>query len=357
MASSSPKPFASSSPLPAAKRVTLRDIAEAVGVTPMTVSRALRNQERISEATRAKIQAKAEELGYQPDPALSALVHYRHSRTEQPVRAALAWLNGWPDPAQLRRFHEFDLYWKGAVAAAERLGYHLEEFVAGDAMKPARLAQILHTRNVRGIILPPGPLPPTWIEEFPWKRFSLVGLSGTAALPVHVVTADQSSNTMLAMTRMRALGYRRIGFVGDRWLKRVFGAGFLWMQTLEIPVEEQLPPLLLPHREATAHQGAFEEWIRAHRPEAILTDLAALPGMLSAAGLRVPRDIGLAGLSILDCPIDAGIYQNPEEIGRVGVLMLQSLINDNARGIPAINRQVLIEGSWRDGKSLPRAAG
>src|SRR6218665_3923840 len=86
------------------RRVTLRDIAKEIGVTPMTVSRALRNQTRISEAMRAKIQAKAAELGYQPDPALTALVHYRHSRLETPIRAALAWINFWPDPAQLRRF-------------------------------------------------------------------------------------------------------------------------------------------------------------------------------------------------------------------------------------------------------------
>lgn len=341
-----PKPIAS------ARRVTLRDIADAVGVTPMTVSRALRNQERISGETREKIQAKAIEMGYQPDPALTALVHYRHNRLEQPVRAALAWLNGWAEPAQLRRFHEFDLYWKGAAAAAEQLGFHLEEFVTGPAMKPARLAQILHTRNVRGILLPPGPLPPAWIAEFPWQEFSLVALSGAAPLPVHVVTADQASNTMLAMSKMRQLGYKRIGFVGDRWLKRVFGAGFLWMQTLEIPPEDQVPPLLFSVREGAIHQGIFEEWLRTHQPDAILTDLAALPEMLAKAGLRVPQDIGLAGLSTLDCPIDAGIYQNPEEIGRVGVLMLHSLINDNAWGLPAINRQVLIEGSWVDGKSL-----
>lgn len=337
-------------------RVTLRDIAEAVGVTPMTVSRALRNQERISETTRRKIQAKAEELGYQPDPALTALVHYRHSRLEQPVRAALAWLNGWSDPAQLRRFHEFDLYWRGAAAAAEKLGFHLEEFLAEPGMKPARLAQILHTRNVSGILLPPGPLPAQWIEEFPWDRFSLVALSRTAPLPVHVVTADQASNTMLAMRKMLERGYRRVGFVGDRGITRVFGSGYLWMQALDVPPENHLPPLLLHSREAFEHQDVFEAWLKKHRPDAILTDLAALPEMLAKAGARVPADLGLAGLSVLDCPIDAGIDQNPREIGRVGALMLQSLINDNARGLPAINRQVLIEGSWVDGASLPGPA-
>jgi len=34
--------------------------------------------------------------------------------------------------------------------------------------------------------------------------------------------------------------------------------------------------------------------------------------------------------------------------------MLNSLINDDTRGIPGIFRQNLVEGSWGDGTSLPR---
>lgn len=56
---------------------------------------------------------------------------------------------------------------------------------------------------------------------------------------------------------------------------------------------------------------------------------------------------------ILDAKADAGIDQHPEEIGRVGFLMLNSLINDRSRGIPDIFRQILVEGSWVDGSSLP----
>jgi LacI family transcriptional regulator len=47
------------------RRVTLRDVAQAVGVDPSTVSRALQNPERINSATVARIAAAVEELGYQ----------------------------------------------------------------------------------------------------------------------------------------------------------------------------------------------------------------------------------------------------------------------------------------------------
>lgn len=75
--------------------------------------------------------------------------------------------------------------------------------------------------------------------------------------------------------------------------------------------------------------------------------------LLKRAGRRVPEDVGLAAESVLDGNADAGIFQHPEEIGRVAVVVAMSLINDNARGVPGIFRQVLVSGEWRDGGTLP----
>lgn len=350
-----PTPAPATDPITSAKRVTLRDIAEAVGVTPMTVSRALRNQSRISEAMREKIQAKAQAMGYHPDPALTALVHYRHNRMEAPVRAALAWLNFWPDPKQWRKYREFVHYWEGAEAAAKRQGFHLEEFIVDASMTPKRMAQILYTRNVRGILIPPGLYPEAWVGEFPWSQFSVVSI-GRNRLPLHTVTSDQMANTMMAVGKMLELGYGRIGFVAESWFLRMFGAGFLWAQELKIKPADRVTPFFAPCRnagEVEVFKPAFEKWFQRHKPDAILTENPFLLGILKSMGVRVPKDVGLAALTTLDCPIDAGVYQNPAEIGRVAVLVLQSLINDNDRGIPAINRQILIEGKWVDGSSLP----
>ncbi len=54
-------------------RVTIRDLAAACGVSIGTVSKALRRSERISEATVARIEEKARELGYVVDPSARAL--------------------------------------------------------------------------------------------------------------------------------------------------------------------------------------------------------------------------------------------------------------------------------------------
>jgi DNA-binding LacI/PurR family transcriptional regulator len=76
--------------------------------------------------------------------------------------------------------------------------------------------------------------------------------------------------------------------------------------------------------------------------------------MLITAGYRVPEDMGLAACSVLDGNADAGIYQKPEEIGRAAMELLISLINHQHTGIPKSCRQVLVEGEWVDGATLPR---
>jgi hypothetical protein len=55
----------------------LRDVAQAAGVSAMTVSRALRRPDRVAPATGRKIRKLAQKMGYQPDPHLVALAMYR----------------------------------------------------------------------------------------------------------------------------------------------------------------------------------------------------------------------------------------------------------------------------------------
>ena len=61
----------------------------------------------------------------------------------------------------------------------------------------------------------------------------------------------------------------------------------------------------------------------------------------------------VAALSLLDGNADAGIYQNPKEIGRAAIQLIISLIHHNERGLPEICRELLVERHWVDGNTLP----
>jgi DNA-binding LacI/PurR family transcriptional regulator len=364
----SPRSTADSPSPPPERPVTQEDIARALGIARSTVSRALRGNLRIPAAHRQAIWAKAREMGYRPNPMATALSFQRQSRDRKVFQSTLAWINAWCDPAELRSYRLFDLYWRGAKKAAERLGFRLEEFRVDAAMPLDRLGEILKARGICGVMMPPvGDCPFDW-NRFNWEDFSTVrlyrGEEHEAAL--HCVVSDQMHNTLLAFDRARAAGYQRVGFVGSRWRTRFFGAGYYWAQH-SIPNREAqirntlptpLPPLLFaktdPPFEET-NRRSFLKWLKQCKPDAILTEAPGVPEWLPQAGIHAPEEIGLATLNRHDSPLSAGIDQNPEEIGRVAALALASLINDNDRGIPPIHREIVIKGSWVDGASLPNA--
>ncbi|CDS52787.1 Gluconate utilization system Gnt-I transcriptional repressor [Polaromonas sp. CG9_12] len=58
-------------------RITLSDVAQAAGVSPITVSRALRGERAVDRALVERVQAAARTLGYVPDPAARALASQR----------------------------------------------------------------------------------------------------------------------------------------------------------------------------------------------------------------------------------------------------------------------------------------
>ena len=59
-------------------RITLADVASVAGVSPITVSRALRGERAVDAELVARVKAAADRLGYVPDPAARALAS-RHS--------------------------------------------------------------------------------------------------------------------------------------------------------------------------------------------------------------------------------------------------------------------------------------
>jgi LacI family gluconate utilization system Gnt-I transcriptional repressor len=60
-----------------AKRPTLIDVGIEAGVSAITVSRALRNPDKVSDSMRRKVNAAVKKLGYAPNPAASALASRR----------------------------------------------------------------------------------------------------------------------------------------------------------------------------------------------------------------------------------------------------------------------------------------
>jgi DNA-binding LacI/PurR family transcriptional regulator len=291
---------------------------------------------------------------------LSALAAYRFVKQRHKIQNALAWVNRCQDPKHWRKFGELRAYWTGAEKTAERFGYHLEEILWGPDGQAKRLEKILESRGVRGILLPPHHFPLDW-SGFDWNKFSAVRFGMSVRNPdVHAVTTDQLRAIVMAMEKIRQRGYERIGLIVPRDFDRHLGGnyvgGFFAAHEL-FDLGHLVPPLStdLHVYVQGLEQGrqALERWLRQHRPDAILTTVTQVPKLLGEMGARIPQDLAVAGTSVLDLPLDAGINQNSEMVGRIAVETLISQINLNERGQPAAPCRILIESLWQDGSSLP----
>ena len=342
---------------------SIRDIARHLNVSHVTVSMALRDSPRISAERRREVRRAADELGYRPDPMLSSLVAYRNRKRVKPVAATLAWLNRWPDPQDLRRHKEFDAYWIGAKAAAERMGYRLEEFALNDVMKGRRLNQILQARGVKGLLVPPQRFNTGWNDlGIDWSKFSVVRFGFSVSdLRAHMIGNDQMRSSELAVKQMALAGYRRIGYVSavnhDNATDGNFRMGYLRALELDERLARLEPLLLEPESDSESPEflRRFATWLKQQRVDAILTSEARVLGTLKGIGVKVPEEVAIAATSARDGGgIDAGLDQNPMEIGRVAVHTLIESINRREYGEPDFCRRVLVESSWIDGASLPR---
>lgn len=338
------------------RKITLFDIAQHLGISLSSVSRALHNSSSISLKRRQQIQKVALQMGYQPNPMASALAQQRYSFAKHPITAEIAWINYWNKPEQLRSYREFDLYWKGACARAAQSGYRLEEFTCHHQFSPARLEEILLSRNIHGILIPPHnriDLPSGW-SEIRWEKFNVVRLGYSVEYPcADVVTSNHVTTGISALENMRRLGYRRIGLVINRDATTRLKSG-LFAKQVEMTSKQQLPPLVLQSdKNEDSVFLPLLPWIKKYKPDSILTDIRQLRRVLERAGYRIPQDIGLAAASILDGNADAGIYQNSEAIGYAACELLIEMVKSNRCGISKISREVLIAGEWVDGSTLP----
>lgn len=341
------------------KPVTQKDIAEKLGLDHSTVSLALRNSSKISKAKCELIQKTASEMGYCLNAAAANLAKHRSASSKAPVTAALAWLNCWPDPKRLHELQEFELYWQNAKETASRFGYSLEEFVVEGEMTLERVERIMLARGIQGILVPPHIVSAGGVavdfKSLDWNKFSVLRFGRSVKYPAsHLVAADQLGNMILAFNEVTKRGYERIGMVdlATHINRNSFDAGFMKAQEFS-EMEGHLPIFRMDTADLLSNLSAFKEWLDKEQPDAVIAATGGVTDLIEAAGYTIGKDIGVAAMSVLDTRIDAGIYQNSEEIGRVAALSLIGQIQDNDKGVPQLYRQILVPGSWVDGESLP----
>jgi LacI family transcriptional regulator len=331
---------------PSVKRVTIRDVADAAGVSPAAVSYALRGIQ-VSEETQVRVRRVASDLGYEANPIARALASGRTGMV------------GILGPSLE------DLWQQRLVAEAGRVLLAHERYAlildaGGDPMRQRVLATQLRDQQVDGLILSPvDPSDVFWSELAESVAIVSIGdaLPGRGA--VGEVLFDNRTGVRNALEHLHALGHRRIAVLrppgsptNDRPAEVYVGAE---ADRLGLDVDVVSAPYEL--QEATGVARAV--LAAAQRPSAVFcfSDSIAY-GVYAAARelqLGIPGELSVIGyddhpVSMLLAPPLTSFSWDTERLIDVAVGMVLSAID----GQPRRRRRVVIEPALRERASTAR---
>ena len=287
------------------KRVTIQDIADALGISRNTVSKAINNADGLADATREKILQKAVEMGYKQFSYVATLTGYADSvpSIASDVPEAAGEIALFTTNIFTRTNHFASFMMDRFQQELSQLGYILSiHFVDRDNLSRRMLPPTFNKEQCCGIIC---------IEMFDWIYDEMICGLGLPVLFVdgphkrygNSLPADQlyMENT-LGITRlindMLRKGTKRIGFIGDYEHCQSFFERYTAFRTAmmmaEAPVDERFC-IKANHKEEIEEQiGALPEL-----PELFIcaNDFIAVDVMqvLREMGKSVPEDVLISG--------------------------------------------------------------
>src|SRR3954471_12877773 len=106
----------------------MRTIASLVGLSPATVSMALKNHPRIPEATRRRVRAAARRVGYKPNAKVAELMGTIRSSRHQTVESCFGVISLYDEEKPWLKSLHLGRMFEGMRRRANALGYRLEPF-------------------------------------------------------------------------------------------------------------------------------------------------------------------------------------------------------------------------------------
>jgi DNA-binding LacI/PurR family transcriptional regulator len=266
----------------AGRRPTLQDVAERAGVSRALVSIVVRGAPGASEATRVRVLAVAEELGYRPD--VHARLLARHHTQLLGVTVSL----GHP-------FHA-DVV-SGLYEAAERHGYDLVLSATTPTRDHHRAVESLLEYRAEGVVLLAPEMPEAALSAFARRVPVVVVARRVRDREVRVVRTAEETGVRQAVGHLVSLGHRAIAHVD--------GGGSAGAADRRRGYRAAMRRHRLPERVITGGQSE-EDGARGAR-EVLSGDpvtavvcyndrsAVGLLDVLIRAGLRVPDDVSVVG--------------------------------------------------------------
>lgn len=280
--------------MPGKKKTTIQDIAEALGITPSAVSKALNDHPRISDRTKKKVLAKAKEMQYQPNFLASAL------------RSGKSKLLGVVVPAIDYVF--FSSVVHGIEAVATKAGYNIIISQSNDSYEEEKAAvSALRKTQVDGVLASIANSTTTFdhFQQLVDDEVPLVLFDRISTQPrVSTVVIDDFQGAFNAAEHLIQQGCRRIlhlaGYRRIPLFQHRFEGYRAALEKYGIPLDDDLVV------ECNLSLAAGEHIMRAQLdrgtlPDGIFAagDHAALGAMhvLQETGVAIPEEVAIIGFA------------------------------------------------------------
>lgn len=330
---------ATSGSRPLRRRATIKDVAQAAGVSAATVSFVLNNSpgQVISESVRKRVLAVTEELGYYPSAAAAGLARKRTRNV------ALVFYQD--EHLITNLLYSFVV--QGAIKEAATRGYNvLFSFVAKEYESLADLPLFVRERNAEGALFIQA-VSEDLVTDMRGRGVSCVAVDNHPPVEgLESVMVDNRKGAELAVRHLAALGHRQIGFLragADRPSISERSEGFRRaMQQLGLPYAARTTVFDGP---ALTFRTGYERTLRllVKRPD--LTALFCANDEMAAGAMRaarelgrsVPRQLSVVGFddvimsNYLDPPLTT-IGCDKEGMGRFAMARLLARVEESSDG-------------------------
>lgn len=328
------------------RRVTLREVARAAGVSVSAVSYALRGAANIPAETTARVRAVAEKLGYRPNARVGELM--AHIRQARPLAKAeplaFIYLEGERAASKHGGFAK-DVEMAARRHAAER-GYRLDAFWLSEVEGNARrLGGILSARGISGVLFAPTRGKRRIELDWEWENFA-VAVVGMSELSVALPRAGHHHYEAMreVLRRLTAAGARRpVALVDAATNERAHrGWQAAWLACGPTGATRRL----------WLHRGedktVLAPWLQRVKPDALVADDLGL--------LRLAQTAGWAGTPERSVLLSwhagtefGGIDQGYDAIAAHAVDLVVTQLQRNERGLPDPPPMLLFPGRWQEG--------
>lgn len=333
---------------------TLRSLAKEAGVHHTTFSRALRNDPKLPEETRARLQALAEKKGYRAD---ALVTRYMTALQRGKSNGSLESIGLLTSVTRMGEGNEpFQAFCQTISRRAGELGYRIEELWMNEPeMTTARMNKIIRARGIEGLIIPPNFATGGSHLSLDLSNLAVVLHHHAVWRPqLHRVESNDFQNMLTVMKALRRKKYRRIGLVLLMDLSRATGHEREGAYHYYHAMHSDLMKLANP---TFCCKGFDDEgllkWVKAEKPDVVVGVMPDHADFFRSHGIRVPEDLGCVATSVNSWdPPTAGIDMRAEDIDRAAVDVVVAQINRNEKGVPKIPRQIVVEGVWRDGPTV-----